>query len=83
MNQLTVTLYYPVTKITNKAILLQSDLGLTWIPRSQLLGAYKRKSGDVTEYKTIIPYWLAEKEGFLATDGQGYYKYISSADINE
>lgn len=77
-----VTLHYPVDKITEKAISIVGDFGKVWIPRSQLVDAKKRKSGDVYEYKVTIPYWLASEKGLTARDYNGNYVYISEADVD-
>ena len=76
-----VILYYPIEKTTEKAFALRIDHDfLVWFPKSQAK-AYKRQIGEHTEYKTVVPYWLAEQKGLLAKDFNGDYVYISDADI--
>jgi hypothetical protein len=76
-----VVLYYPIEKVTEKAIALRIDHNfLTWFPKS-MIKAYKRVVNGCPQYKTIIPYWMAEEKGLLAKDFNGNYVYISDADI--
>lgn len=76
-----VVLYYPIERMTQKAIALRIDHNfLVWFPKSHIK-AYKRRINGYTQYKTIVPYWLAEEKGLLVKDFNGDYVYISSADI--
>jgi ligand-binding sensor domain-containing protein len=76
-----VNLYYPIEKVTEKAVALRIDEKiLVWLPKSQIK-AYKRQVQGVTQYKTVVPYWLAEEKGLLVKDFNGNYVYISDADI--
>lgn len=76
-----VNLYYPIESVTEKAVALRIDKNfLVWLPKSQIK-AYKRQLQGVTQYKTIVPYRLAEEKGLLAKDFNGNYVYISDADI--
>jgi len=81
MKMKSVNLYYPIEKTTEKAIALRVDENfLVWLPKS-LIRAYKRQVQGVTEYKTVVPYWLAEEKGLLVKNFRGDFVYISDADI--
>ncbi len=77
----TVTVYYPVERVTDKAVSLRTDFGIVWLPKSQV-ECYKRNTRGSIEYKTVMPLWLARENGFTAQGHAGNYLYISPADID-